>query len=761
MYKYHLHILFILFTSQLFSNSIVMHGKVIDATNNPIEGVNIFSNNIGTTSNQDGYFSITVPKESLIFFEHIGYKTVKKLSSIEFLLVRMNINILEGKNINISASKIIPGVTPVAFSSLTEKEIKNNATLEDVPMILSYEPSIYSYSESGNGTGYSYVSIRGFDQTEIAVMIDNVPMNDNESHQVYWADHGNILNDVKEVEVQRGIGNSMYGAAAFGGSINVHTKIKSSVPKIQTTLGIGSFNSIKKSVSYNSGENLGKNLGINLRLSQIDSDGYRDYHKSKQNAISFGLEYSNNNWINQFRILGGHLHSDLTWWGIDKNIKNDRKMRKTIDTNYLFTDDFLQQVYSINTTYTINKNSMFKNTLYYVKGEGYYETTKSDASFYKYNLDFENSWANETTNLLRKKWLKNNYIGIAPSYSIKLHKLRINLGGEYRIYEGDHFGEVSNFTNPLLSNVELPYKYYQYIGKKYSTTAYIHSTYSINNQLTLFSELQYVNHSWKMEQEKIGHAEGHNIHANWSFLNPRIGFNIELANSLSIYSKVGISQKEPKDDQIINADEWEFQISGAYPQKINDFEFGLSSSIKNINILLNIYQIHLKNELIENIDFENQGQYIYSQADKTIHEGIELDLRYYINKKFTLNWNGMLSHNYFDGGIFNNKYIPKGPNQLSNLSIEYCSDCTFNLYTSMKYVGKQYIDNANTHSKAIDPYYIVNIGTNYSFENITLSGKINNLFNTLYITHGDDSEWGAVYWPGSTISLYLELQYQF
>ena len=198
-------------------------------------------------------------------------------------------------------------------------------------------------------------------------------------------------------------------------------------------------------------------------------------------------------------------------------------------------------------------------------------------------------------------------------------------------------------------------------------------------------------------KKKIGHAEGHNINANWSFLNPRIGLNIELTRSLSIFSKIGISQKEPKDDQIINADEWEFEIKGAYPQKINDFEFGFSSSINNINILLNIYQIHLKNEIIETIDFEQEGQYIYEQVNKTIHEGIEFDIHYILNEKFNLNWNGMLSHNYFKGCTFNSKYLPKGPNQLSNLSIEYCSDCILNLYTSIKYVGKQYIDNANNY----------------------------------------------------------------
>ena len=104
------------------------------------------------------------------------------------------------------------------------------------------------------------------------------------------------------------------------------------------------------------------------------------------------------------------------------------------------------------------------------------------------------------------------------------------MGGEYRIYTGNHFGEVSNFSNPLLTDIITPYTYYQYIGKKYSTTAYIHSRYTVDGNLSFFSELQYVNHDWIIEQDKIGHAQGHIINANWSFINPRLGFNYQLTN---------------------------------------------------------------------------------------------------------------------------------------------------------------------------------------------------------------------------------------
>jgi len=238
-------------------------------------------------------------------------------------------------------------------------------------------------------------------------------------------------------------------------------------------------------------------------------------------------------------------------------------------------------------------------------------------------------------------------------------------------------------------------------------------------------------------------------------------------NNYSIFGKIGTSQKEPKDDQIIKKDEftleledWEFNPDGAYPEKIIDYEIGLYSSFKQLSALINIYQINLENEVIQNIDFEEAGQYTYDQVDKTVHRGIEFDVDYVINRTFTLNWNAAISHNYFDGGSFTNKILPKQPSQLSNLTVEYCSKCDFSIHSTVKYVGKQYVDNANTDATAVDSYYLLNLGIYYILDSFTISGKINNLLDVLYITHGDTG-WGETYWPGATRNAYMELRYKF
>ena len=234
----------------------------------------------------------------------------------------------------------------------------------------------------------------------------------------------------------------------------------------------------------------------------------------------------------------------------------------------------------------------------------------------------------------------------------------------------------------------------------------------------------------------------------------------KFINNHSIFGKVGTAQKEPKDDQIIDADEWEFNPKGAYPEKIVDYEIGIHSSFNRLNTLINIYLINLENEVIENIDFEEEGQYTYNQVDQTVHRGIEFDINYIFNRNIQLIWNAAISINYFDGGELNNKILPKYPNQLCNLTVKYSSEKNFSLHSTLKYVGKQFIDNTNTDINAVDSYIVVDFGINYTLGSLTISSKVNNLLDTLYVTHGED--WGdgwIAYWPGATRNLYLEIKY--
>ena len=751
--------------STLFSQLTEVSGVVFDNKSKiPLEGVNISSNEVGTVTNKDGKFRLLVEDENEIIFSFIGYEIISTKIKPQ-MTIFMNPSVLRGDEIVVSATRAVSGKTPVSFSNLTLKEIETRNTAQDIPMVLASEPGVWAYSESGNGTGYSYVSIRGFDQSRIGVMIDGVPLNDNESHQVYWVDHGDLLADAKDVQIQRGIGNSLYGSSAFGGSININTNILSDKREIGFSYGQGDWNTTKYRTRYRSGKDFGDNLSLVVRTSQIKSDGYRDNHNSKQNGLFFGLEHRGEKITNQFRALIGYENTQLLWDGIYMEDIDDRTKRRT--GNKAYTDNFSQQIYSLNTRTKIRENIFLKNTSYLVLGQGYYEVNKSGQDYYSYNLDVNNEFSDNeeqslSTDFLRRKWIDNNYFGVVPTITWLNKGLRIDLGGEIRYYTGDHFGEVSKFSNERLTSQfgDSWYRYYQYVGKKNSMTSFIHfNWHPIGQPFTITADFQNQIHNWKLEQEKIGHAVGHKLTADWNFSNPRMGMIWELSDSLNMFVSWGKAQKEPADNQIIQADDvWSDPVMAA-AEVITDFEWGLDFTFGRGKAKFNGYNIKYLNEQLKNIDVNQEGEYDYYLADSTEHMGFEWETEFILNNQFSLAANGALVMNYFNDG----KSLPNVPSTLFNLSIDYQPIKNGLFFIHWRRIGNMYVDRENTEEGMIDPFSVWDMGIKYRWQGLEIMAKVNNVFDKLYSTYGYGYNWDgykAYYWPGATRNTFINISYQ-
>lgn len=748
--------------------AIQIEGIVADSESQaPLIGVNIVAGETGTASGLLGTFRLEAYEGEKITFSAIGYSTLTTTVTKEDMTILLEPIVLEGDEVNVNATRAITGVTPVAFSNLTSKEIEVRNTAQDIPMVLASEPGVWAYSESGNGTGYSYVSIRGFDQSRIAVMIDGVPLNDNESHQVYWVDHGDLLADARDVQIQRGIGNSLYGSSAFGGSINVNTQIGSQDREISISFGSGDWNTSKRRVRYRSGNDLGEKLSMTFRASQINSDGYRENHNSKQNGMFFGLEHIGVRFKNQFRALIGYENTQLLWDGIYMTDIDDRSKRRAGQKAY--TDDFLQQIYSLNTKGQIWDNLYFRNVSYIVFGKGYYKVQKFGRDFYSYNLDINDQYTDNqeksmTTDLLRRKWIKNNYFGIIPTFSWDNKEFRLDLGGEFRSYTGNHFGEASQFSNENLAAYfgDKWHRYYQYSGKKNSITAFAHFVWEPENQpFKIIADLQNQNHSWILDQETIGHASGHQLSAKWNFLNPRLGMVWAFSDSMNVFLNWGKAQKEPADNQIIEADDvWSEPVMAA-AEVISDLEWGIDFTFDKGWARFNGYHIKYLNEQLKNIDIQQEGEYEYYSADSTDHMGFEWESGFTLNKNWSASANGALVMNYFSNG----NSLPNIPSTLFNFSLNFRPRNNTLVFIHWRRVGHMYIDKENTDPGGlIDPYGLWNFGVEYNWRGLEVMIKVNNIFDKLYETYGYGYEWDgyqAYFWPGAPRNSFINISYTF
>jgi len=478
------------------------------------------------------------------------------------------------------------------------------------------------------------------------------------------------------------------------------------------------------------------------------------------------LEHRGKKMTNKFRAHIGYENTQLLWDGIYMTDIKDRTKRRAGYKAY--TDDFLQQIYSLNTTTRIRENLFFRNISYLVMGKGYYEVAKSGRDYYSYNLDVNNQYSDTqeqsmSSDLLRRKWIDNNYYGVVPTLTWNNKELRVDIGGEMRFYTGDHFGEVSQFSNATLAATmgDDWYRYYRYVGEKNSITSFAHFVWHPENQpFTIMADFQNQNHHWTLKQETIGHAAGHNLSADWNFFNPRVGMIWEIGDSLHVFVNWGKAQKEPANNQIINADDvWSKPVMAA-AEVITDLELGMDFTFGKGRARINGYHIQYLNEQLKNIDVAQEGEYDYYSADSTDHMGFEWEAAFTFNPRWSLSANGALVMNYFTNG----KSLPNIPATLFNLSANYRPRKNLLLFVHWKRIGHMYVDNANTEEGMIDPYGLWDVGAKYKWGSLEAMVKVNNIFDKLYSTFGYGYEWDgyhAYFWPGAPRNSFVNISYTF
>jgi iron complex outermembrane receptor protein len=165
--------------------------------------------------------------------------------------------------------------TPVAYVNVGREEISRQNVGQDIPFLLLSTPSVLTTSDAGTGVGYTSIRVRGTDASRINITANGIPMNDAESHSVFWVDMPDFASSLEDMQVQRGAGTSTNGAGAFGASINMRTQATPMKAYSELLGSYGSFNTHKETVKIGSGL-LAEHWAFDLRLSNIQSEGYRD-----------------------------------------------------------------------------------------------------------------------------------------------------------------------------------------------------------------------------------------------------------------------------------------------------------------------------------------------------------------------------------------------------------------------------------------------------------------------------------------------------
>lgn len=770
----------------------------------PSANVIIKNTNIGTSTDEDGKFLITgkFSVDDTLVITYLGYKKfIKKISDInnESVVADLHKIILPSQTILIEASVGQKGISPIAFDKVTRSEIQKDYVIQDIPDYLSQLPSTTFYSENGNGIGYNYLSIRGFDQRRISVSINGIPQNDPEDHNVYWLDFPDLLASTEIIQVQRGAGSGVIGYPAVGGSINIITSPFSDKPFVSLQTAYGSFVTRKYGVVFSSGL-IDNKYSIYAKLSQILSSGYRNLSWTRLNSYHFSLVRFDENLTTQFNIFGGPISDGLAYTGIAKFAIKDKSKRKdnysyweANKNNYTYTverrpeeiENFSQPHFELLNELKINPKVKFNSALFLVLGSGFFDY---DGSWSVYYDDYFRLKLNGydtlfiPANALIRAQVENKQFGWIPKLSIEHNNGVLIIGGEYRIHRSEHWGSI-NFADDLPLGLSKDYRYYFYNGAKDIASAFIHESYSLTNQINLLGEIQLAYHKYRLYNEKY---VGNDFLVSGLYLNPRLGINYKLNNLQNIFVSFARVTREPRLKNYYDAAEssegevpqFETNANGTYnfssplvkPETMNDFEIGSSISSDNFSFSVNLFYMLFKNEIVKNGKLDRFGQPITGNVDQTSHTGIELTGVVKLTNDLKILGNFTYSKNKIDKGKYfinqdeaidlSENAISGFPGFLSNVSMQYQrSNLFFKL--NAKYVGKFYSDNFDdkltgylnqfpgfvSYSDNInDSYFVVDFYGSYDiniFNGLSNSKffiQINNIFNKLYSAYAIGQE---------------------
>lgn len=744
-------------------------GLVTDQQGRPLANVSVITNlsGVGTMSDSTGRFHLSSPDEvKTVTFSCVGYQPQQFAVSRIPETVKLATTYYRTQDIVVRADRAEQGVTPVTFSDFTRDEIKRDYKVGEFPLLLESTPNLYAYSDGGGALGYSYMSIRGFNDKRISTYINSVPLNDPEDQATYFVDLPDFASSVTDIQVQRGVGNSLYGDASFGGSVNIVTNAFARERQVRLTTGYGEYRSdskkiseiTKQSVEYTSGLVDGR-WNFTGRYSRQSSGGYRRDSWYEGWAYYFSVAHLDKRSTTELHLYGGPMRMHLAYYGASPDaIMFDRR------SNYLDysneTDNFNQPHYQLHNIYKLSDKATLSNTFYFIRGKGYYEQLKRDADFRNYDINPPyRDPADTIGDLVRQQWVYKSQFGWNPRLDIEHQRGTHSLGGSFYYFDSDHWGQVVWAEN-IHTSFDPRYKYYEYFGKKYVGSFYATEIYNLNEKLKAQATAQARYQRYKFEQKRMGEYPGWKYDLDWFFFSPRVGLNYTINPRTSAYVNCAVSSRTPTDAEIYDAGDVE-----AVPQldvkseRVVDLELGATYRREKYAFGVNLFWMDFHDEIIPQGGINpNTGLAITINADRSIHSGIELTGRVTPAKGLDLSGNFALNHNRVrefrnafpypaTGGDslytvdFKDKEISGFPNYLANFVLDYRTDRIRATYR-LRAVGRQYMELYNIDLWKIKSYSVSSLSLAYRFADImglgsfTLSATVDNLFDTKFNSSG-------------------------
>jgi iron complex outermembrane receptor protein len=781
-------------------------GTLLDfTTKQPIADAAVHAIALGfdlrTTTAADGSFVLDLPEPpppSLrLTVTADGYQTLDlNLTDLErSQFLSLQAHPIFTSEIEVTGLRADIGETPVTVSNVEREEIERLYWAQDVPVFLSPVPGFYAYNDSGNGIGYSYFFLRSFDMRRTAVSLNGVPLNDAHSHGLFFIDLADFLSTTEDVQVQRGVGTTLYGGSAIGGSIDLRTRQPLTERRLRVEALGGSYGTSRFTLEFDSGL-INERWAATFRYSRVESDGYRDQSWVEMWNYYLSVARYGNTTTTRLNLFGGPEKTHLAFEGVPKayldgEITGDRRVdRRYNPLEYPGEiDEFFQPHFQLIHSWQVNEDLVFQNTFFYFMGDGYFQQFKDDRWFPEYGLEpFPGPGGEiiDTTDLVRRREVDEWDGGWIPNlqWSHGGGRGSLQAGAAIRLHSGRHFGIVQ-WAQYYPPDLPPDHRYYDYTLDKTTVQPFIQESWRFSERWMLLAGLTWTSHRYDMHDDRVKDVA---FETSFSYLLPRLGVTFHPGDRWSLYGNVSRGGREPAFRDLYDPqDFWSPPPQDLDPEELTDFELGARYTWSTGGANVNFYYLDFDNAIVWAGGLDNNGDPVTANGAVTEHKGVELDLEWAPRPR----WSGRLSlawadntivefvENIWGGGSMDHSgnALPVSPEWLGTLELRGGAG-PVDGFLQLRFVDDFYLDNTEDMRKfpeiSDDPDYIHRVNPSYtvldlgleadlghglaeflSAKRVKLMLRVNNLTDELYTTFGYFDGYEPVWIVGATRSVYL------
>jgi iron complex outermembrane receptor protein len=750
-----------------------------------------------TTTDATGAFTIEVPDLGAftVVVSRSGYEPSRiPLTALpeKPLSVTLQPIISVADRIQVTANRAREGTDPVSFTNIPQEQVADTYWGQDPAILLSeVAPSFFAYNDSGNGIGYSYYWIRGFNQAQTRMTLNGAPLNDAEDGELYFIDLADFLSTAGDVQMQRGV----YGLSGIGGAVDITTAPPAMQSSFSLFSGFGSYNTRRLTARFDSGL-INGTWALTARYSKITTDGYRDQSWVDMWNYYISLAHFGDSSRVRLIMFGGPENTHLAYDGVPKSVLdggltgNAERGRRFNPLTYPGEQDhFTQPHFQLVHELAISPQTQLAETFFVFTGSGYYDEYKADSSLVEYDLPdvtLPDGSVITNTDLVRRRQVDEWDAGWVPTLTHTSGAWTLTLKGELRFHSGRHYGDVewAQYYPPA---VPPDHRYYDYQVAKRSADLLGTASWKATDRLTLTTGLEGAQQRYQLSHDKIN---GVSFTDAFDFLMPRFGGVYHLDRATDLYFNVARGMHEPAFRTIYDPEDFYGERINLRPEDVWDWEAGVTTRHREWRAKANVFFMNFSNEIVYAGRLDSSGVPIYGNGARSRHQGLEVDasgdpLPYLgFDGALTLSHNTFVSyHDYNADGsvnVYDGNVLGGYPDTLASLTARVKIGAA-QLALIGRYVGRFYLDNTenNRRDPAVrqTPGYVPLINPAFTvvdaslrtplpkratdalgLARLELDVNVNNLFDRLYTAFGYIGDDGApVFIPAATRNVFVGL----